>query len=98
VPALLLQPLLENAFKHGVERSTVAVHIDVTARREGKSLGVIVTNTGSSLAGNYCEGVGLRNCRERLSIIYGEGAALQVRDEGGAVAARVFIPLEAGPT
>jgi hypothetical protein len=98
VPTLLLQPLLENAFKHGVERSTVAVHIDVTARREGKSLSVVVSNTGSALAADYREGVGLRNCRERLSIIYGEGAALQVRDEGTAVAARIFIPLEAGPT
>jgi hypothetical protein len=98
VPALLLQPLLENAFKHGVERSTVAVHIDVTARCEGNSLGVIVTNTGSSLAGNCREGVGLRNCRERLSIIYGERAALQVRDQGAAVAARVSIPLEARAT
>ena len=96
VPALLLQPLLENAFRHGVERSTVAVHIDVTARAEGNSLSVVVSNTGSSLAADYREGVGLRNCRERLSIIYGAGAALRVQDEGGAVAARVLIPLAGG--
>lgn len=98
VPALLLQPLLENAFRHGVERSTVPVHIDVTARSEGNSLCVVVSNTGSSLAADYCEGVGLRNCRERLSIIYGESAALQVRNEGASVAARVLIPLRGGPT
>jgi LytS/YehU family sensor histidine kinase len=96
VPSLLLQPLLENAFRHGVERSTVPVRIDVTARREGISLSLVVSNTGSSLAPDYREGVGLRNCRERLSIIYGEAAALQVRDEGASVAARISIPLAGG--
>lgn len=96
VPSLILQPLLENAFRHGVERSTVPVRIDVTARREGNSLSLVVSNTGSSLAPDYREGVGLRNCRERLSIIYGEAAALQVRDEGASVAARVSIPLAGG--
>jgi LytS/YehU family sensor histidine kinase len=96
VPSLILQPLLENAFRHGVERSTVPVRIDVTARREGNSLSLVVNNTGSSLASDYREGVGLRNCRERLSIIYGEAAALQVRDEGASVAARVSIPLAGG--
>jgi hypothetical protein len=93
VPALLLQPLLENAFRHGVERNTVPVHIDVSARRAGDSLDVVIRNTGSRLAPDYAEGVGLRNCRERLRIIYGEAAALQVRSEDGAVAARVSIPL-----
>jgi LytS/YehU family sensor histidine kinase len=96
VPTLLLQPLLENAFKHGVERSTAPVRIDVTTRREGNSLELVVSNTGSRLAPNYCEGVGLRNCRERLRIIYGEAAALHVRNEEGAVAARVSIPLAGG--
>jgi LytS/YehU family sensor histidine kinase len=93
VPALLLQPLLENAFRHGVERNTVPVHVDVSARREGDSLHVVIRNTGSRLAPDYAEGVGLRNCRERLRIIYGDAAALQLRSEDGAVAARVSIPL-----
>jgi hypothetical protein len=98
VPSLFLQPLLENAFKHGVERSTVPVRIDVTAGREGNSLSLAVSNTGSELLSDYREGVGLQNCRERLRILYGEAAALQVRAEGGAVAARVSIPLAGGVT
>jgi hypothetical protein len=96
VPSLLLQPLLENAFRHGVERSTVPVHINVSARCEGNSLSLVVSNTGSSLTPDYREGVGLRNCRERLSIIYGESGALQVRGEATSVAARVSIPLAGG--
>jgi len=98
VPSLLLQPLMENAFRHGVERSTVPVHIDVTARCEGNSLSLVVSNTGSSLAPNYREGVGLRNCRERLSIIYGEAAALHVGAQGTSIAARISIPLAGGAT
>lgn len=98
VPALLLQPLLENAFKHGVERSTAPVHIDVSARRDGNSLELTVSNTGSRLASDYREGVGLRNCRERLSVIYGEAASLQVRNEERAVAAQVSIPLSGSAT
>jgi hypothetical protein len=98
VPTLLLQPLLENAFKHGVERSTSPVTIDVAARREGSSLSIAVSNTGSSLAGDHREGVGIRNCRERLSIIYGSAAALQLAGEADRVVARVLVPLAGGAT
>jgi hypothetical protein len=55
VPTLILQPLLENAFKHGVERSTAPVRIDVTTRRDGNSLELVVSNTCSRLAPDYCE-------------------------------------------
>lgn len=96
VPTLLLQPLLENAFKHGVEHSTVPVRIDVTAAREAGALSVTVSNSGSRLAADHREGVGLRNCRERLSLIYGSAASLEIRDEAGGVAARVRIPLAGG--
>jgi len=98
VPTLLLQPLLENAFKHGVERSTVPVRIDVGARREGSSLGIAVSNTGSSLPEDHREGVGIRNCRERLGIIYGSAAALQLKGEADGVTARILIPLAGGAT
>lgn len=98
VPTLLLQPLLENAFKHGVERSTVPVTIDVTVRREGSSVDITISNTGSTLAADHREGVGIRNCRERLAIIYGSAASLQLQGESAGVAARVLIPLAGGAT
>ena len=93
VPALLLQPLLENAFKHGVERTTTHVRINVSVRREDGILDIVVSNTGSGLAPEHREGVGLRNCRERLKLIYGDAASLRLHDENGAVAAQVLIPL-----
>jgi CheY-like chemotaxis protein len=67
VPALLLQPLLENAFNHGVERSRDAVRIEVEARRDGERMHIAIRNTGPVLGSDRQEGVGLRNCRERLS-------------------------------
>ncbi|HWU67720.1 MAG TPA: histidine kinase [Stenotrophobium sp.] len=93
VPALLLQPLLENVFKHGVERTVAPVRIQIGARRESGSLEIVVSNSGSTLAPKYRDGVGFRNCRERLAIIYGSTASLFVHNEDGGVAARVSIPL-----
>lgn len=93
VPALLLQPLLENAFKHGVERTVASVRIHVSALRESDSLEISVSNSGTTLAPEHRDGVGLHNCRERLNIIYGHAASLLVRNDGDGVAARVRIPL-----
>ncbi|GAB2561463.1 histidine kinase [Dyella jejuensis] len=93
VPALLLQPLVENVFKHGVERTVSPVHIRISVRRESDSLEIVVSNSGSMLAPEHRDGLGFRNCRERLSIIYGNAASLLVRNEGDGVAARVSISL-----
>ncbi|WP_157971430.1 sensor histidine kinase [Dyella sp. C9] len=93
VPALLLQPLLENAFKHGVERTVARVCIDVCASRRDHSLEIVVSNSGSRLADEPHAGLGFRNCRERLGIIYGDLAWLHVQNEGDGVAARVSLPL-----
>lgn len=93
VPALLLQPLLENVFKHGVEPTVAHVRIIVSVGRESSSLEIVISNSGSMLAPEHRDGVGFRNCRERLSIIYGNTASMLVRNEGDGVAARVLIPL-----
>jgi hypothetical protein len=97
VPALLLQPLLENVFKHGVEPTVMSVRIHISVRRESGSLEIVVSNSGSVLALEHRDGVGLRNCRERLSIIYGNAASLLVRNEDDGVAARVLLPLTGTP-
>lgn len=93
VPALLLQPLLENAFKHGVEPTVAHVRIIVSVRSESGSLEIVIGNSGPMLAPEHRDGVGFRNCRERLGIIYGDTALLRVRNQGDGVAARVLIPL-----
>ena len=92
LPALLLQPLLENAFKHGVERSRDAVRIEIEARREGERMHIAIRNTGSVLDTDLKDGVGLRNCRERLSVLYGDAAKLQLAQLPDAVEASVTLP------
>lgn len=93
VPALLLQPLLENAFKHGVERNVGHVHIHICVQRAHDALAIVVSNSGSVLAPEHRDGLGFGNCRERLGILYGHGASLSLHDEAGGVVARVLIPL-----
>ena len=92
VPALLLQPLLENAFKHGIERTRIRVCVEIIARREADSLVLIVRNTGTMVAENVREGIGLRNCRERLRVIYGGAAVLSLSEKTGIVEASVSLP------
>ena len=92
VPALLLQPVLENAFKHGVERSRVPVTIRIDASRHDHHLEMTIRNSGAMLAETAGMGIGLRNCRERLELIYGQRASLTLTQEGDGVAARLTLP------
>jgi two-component system, LytTR family, sensor kinase len=95
LPALLLQPLLENAFKHGVERSRTPVTIRVAAGKAGENLSVTIHNTGSSLSTTPSGGIGVRNCRERLDVMYGARAGLELAQDGDGVAARLTLPFNA---
>jgi LytS/YehU family sensor histidine kinase len=92
VPAMLLQPLLENAFKHGVERSRDPVAIAIRAQRAADGLRVTVRNSGSTLASNARGGIGLANCRERIALLYGELARLDVAQDGDGVVATLVQP------
>jgi two-component system LytT family sensor kinase len=92
IPAMLLQPLLENAFKHGVERSRAPVAIRIDAAKVGDALQVTIHNSDSLLPTTPSMGIGLRNCRERLELIYGARASLDLAQEAGGVSARLAIP------
>jgi len=92
VPAMLLQPLLENAFKHGVERSSVPVTIRIDAKRCDDVLRLTIRNSSAMLAAKPEMGIGLRNCRERLEVIYGQRANLGLAQDADGVAARLTIP------
>jgi len=98
-PSMLLQPLVENAYKHGVERNTDPVFISIVAAREGDSLRVKIHNTGSTLSSTEppaTPGVGLSNCRERLRLLYGAAAELHVEeDTASGVQAIVTLPCRA---
>jgi LytS/YehU family sensor histidine kinase len=96
VPNLILQPLVENALKHGVGRTEAPGRIVITARRVGDRVVLSVEDNGPGLddgAAPRAEGVGLRNSRGRLAHLYGEEQSLTLRAgaSGGAVA-EVSLP------
>ena len=86
VPALLLQPLVENAVKHGVARSEDPTSIRILARLDGPVLEIVVENDAKVLGfGSRGEQVGLRNVQDRLRTRFGEEASLATVEipEGG---------------
>jgi len=72
VPRLLLQPLLENAIRHGVATSDARGTIELTGRRQGEMLEITVANSGTARGDDNGNGVGLANTRERLAVLYAE--------------------------
>jgi hypothetical protein len=79
-PPMLLQPLVENAVQHGIEPKVEGGEILVTAAHGPGRVVVAVTDTGSGLADSAPSGVGLASVRERLQVIYGENAALILKN------------------
>jgi sensor histidine kinase YesM len=96
VPNLILQPLVENAIKHGVSKIDEAGRIEIHAQRVGERLVMSVRDNGPPVAANGLrggEGLGLRNTRERLSELYGPEQSLTLRPAGEeGVIAEVSIP------
>jgi signal transduction histidine kinase len=89
VPTLILQPLAENAFRHGIEPMRRDAVLTVSARRAGGTLELTIADNGKGLdSQRYREGVGLRVVRERLEQLYRAAGSLELRGrpEGGTVA------------
>jgi LytS/YehU family sensor histidine kinase len=75
-----------------VERSRVLVTIRIDAQLRNDVLHVTIRNSGAMLPATPETGIGLRNCRERLELIYGQRASLGLAQDGDGVAARLTIP------
>jgi two-component system, LytTR family, sensor kinase len=91
VPQLILQPLLENALRHGMKASGEAIDICVEAHRENENLVLKIADTGTGFgpadpATAFGRGVGLSNIRDRLAQLYGENQNFSIanRASGGA--------------
>jgi hypothetical protein len=95
VPALLLQPLVENAVKHGVARSEGPTCIRIRARLDGPELEIVVENDAkASGASSRGETVGLRNVADRLRSRFGDEASLGAAEiAGGGFRNTLRIPL-----
>jgi signal transduction histidine kinase len=97
VPVFLLQPIVENAIRHGVTRRAGAGRIGVAARVEAGRLVVEVDDDGVGMRERQPEGVGLGNTRERLRALYGDRAELRIEAApGGGTRVVVVLPLRRG--
>ena len=95
VPPMLVQPLLENAFKFGPRTSAMPMRIEVTAALENDVLQVAVANSGCWVppGSENSLGSGLANLRRRLFLLLGEAATLEVLEKPEAVVVIIRIPI-----
>ena len=99
IPPMLLQTLVENAVKYGISARPEGGEITIVARCVDGALSIQVTNPGSLVtpatpARQASTGVGLRNAADRLRLLFGERATLQLRSETPAlVVAEALLPL-----
>jgi len=100
VPNLILQPIVENAIRHGVSQRATPGHVAISAKRHNDSLRIQVRDNGPGIAaltrpnGRSREGLGLSNTRARLARLYGEAHRFELSNapEGGLVVT-LEIPL-----
>jgi LytS/YehU family sensor histidine kinase len=95
VPNLILQPLVENAIKHGIEPRAKPGRIELRTRRQAGVLTMEVSDNGVGLRNNkeVEEGVGLSNTRARLRELYGPAHRLELIEPGdGGLRVELSIP------
>lgn len=97
VPSLLVQPLVENAIRHGTSRRAGGGQLEIIARRDGAVLVIEVLDDGPGVPADASpnEGIGIGHTRARLAQLYGDASRLELepRPHGGTTA-RVRLPYE----
>lgn len=91
VPPLVLQPLVENAVKHGIARSRAGGEVEIGLAGEPSRLRLWVANTGEPLDPDRPLGTGLANLRERLDLLEGLRGSLDLRREGDRTVAELHL-------
>jgi len=97
VPELLVQPVVENAVKHGMKTSPLPLRVDVTCRAAGEHVIIEVANTGKWIARDTATdagkgGLGLENIRTRLKLTYGDRHGFRIGESGDRVVVTIEIP------
>ncbi|MCO6512582.1 MAG: histidine kinase [Aridibacter famidurans] len=95
IPALIIQPLVENSIKHAVSKNASGGTVSVKAASDGDKMVLVVSDSGAGqrrAGGAHGEGIGLKNVRERLANHFGDEAeiAVSISDSGSEV--RIVMP------
>jgi hypothetical protein len=93
-PPFLVQPLVENALKHGIAPFPDGGDLRISLKREDGSVRIQVANTGKPMGLVIGNGVGLKNLEARLKLAYGDRAGFRLRGEGEWVIADLTLPLD----
>ncbi len=96
VPNLLLQPIVENAFKHGLSKSLKHNLLQINASKLGENLSITVYNIGPPLDPEWSldkfQGIGLSNTRERLNRLFGPKASFEIKNHDQGVQVSLLFP------
>lgn len=93
VPPLLLQPLVENAVRHGVEPNDEGGDVEIRTRRRGAEVEISVSNSVGRTAQTSGHGLALRNVRQRLRLMHDVAASFELSPSPGRFAVRIVLPL-----
>jgi LytS/YehU family sensor histidine kinase len=96
LPPMLLQPVVENAIRHGIEPKIAGGEVSVTARRQGNRLLLAVTDDGLGVRATRAAGstgLGLANLRERLSTMHGVHATLAIEERQPGTRVTIDLPM-----
>ena len=93
IPNMILQPLYENAIKYGVYEATETIDVITHCRLNGNMLEIVISNTyDKNVLSKKGEGIGLRNIRDRLQVIYGNPHLLRIEDNNNEFTVTLNIP------
>ena len=97
IPNMILQPIVENAIKHGVYESIEKVTIMFNCKLEGEFISITVSNNFDPTAvSEIGEGIGLKNIRDRLKIIYNRENLISVNTDSNIFKVSLLIPINSG--
>ncbi len=97
VPPMLVQTLVENAVKYGVEGPAGPREVRIAARRDGARVRIEVGNTGALSELVDSTRLGLGNARHRLRLLFGDAATLELGERDGWITAAIVLPASAPP-
>lgn len=93
IPPMLLQPLVENAIKHGLEPKMDGGEVALIVKRVGNKIAITVADTGLGFQNSASNGIGLKNVRERVKQLYGDAGSVSI-EENQPCGTRITIAFE----